>query len=538
MIKFLSQYTTKQVWLQALLLLVCFGIGFYNFPLSLVETNFSYMPGDLGDARFINFVLEHGYQYIIGNQPSFYDATFFYPAKNTLALSDNMVGTLPIYTIYRALHFDRETAYQCWWLSIFVLNYFVAFYCFYKITKNSYAAILGAYLFTFSMIMFGQCNFTQLNIRFLLPVIVLAAYNLATLAKPKYYYYLVLAVALQFVLGVYYAFLSVYLLVIFFGCYTLIMRKFEFIIQLFNNKIQSIKTIAYTIIIVGLLALYMQNYIEVAKQVSLHKFSEVLHLMPTFTSYTLANDASNWAFTNKYGKNLLADRWWLNEFFMGVFSIGLLVSYTFFTFKNKDANRFLVVAIGMAIICSLLFANKYSLLAIFYYLPGFGSLSVLVRVITVIFTLIVFANVLFLNDLFLKSKKWSLLIFISLFALLFIDNHVEASKLTRTKKETILNRYKTIETQIGNHNKPILAIVSEGDDWKNFKFHLDAALYAQAHQMKSINGYSSNAPQNFGSFWEKHNRKTLNDWCIYNNIDTNKIIIIDNINPVTSVNNE
>jgi hypothetical protein len=76
MIKFLSQYTTKQAWLQALLLLVCFGIGFYNFPLSLVKTNFSYMPGDLGDARFINFVLEHGYQYLIGNQPSFYDATF------------------------------------------------------------------------------------------------------------------------------------------------------------------------------------------------------------------------------------------------------------------------------------------------------------------------------------------------------------------------------------------------------------------------------------------------------------------------------
>jgi hypothetical protein len=260
--------------------------------------------------------------------------------------------------------------------------------------------------------------------------------------------------------------------------------------------------------------------------------------MPTFTSYTLANDASTWAFTNNYGKNLLADRWWLNEFFMGVFAIGLLVSCAIFAFKNKDSNRFLVVAIGMAIICSLLFANKYSVLAVFYHLPGFGSLSVLVRVITVIFTLIVFANVLFLNDLFLKYKKWSLFIFISLFTLLFIDNNADASKLNRTKKETILNRYKTIETQIGNHKKPILAIVSEGDDWKNFKFHLDAALYAQAHQMKSIHGYSSNAPQNFGGFWEKHNRKTLNDWCIYNNIDTSKIIIIDNANPVTSVNNE
>jgi hypothetical protein len=261
MIKFLSQYTNKQAWQQAVLLFVCFGIGFYNFPLSLVQTNFSYMPGDLGDARFINFVLEHGYQYLIGNQPSFYDATFFYPAKNTLALSDNMVGTLPIYAIYRAMHFDRETAYQCWWLSIFVLNYFVAFYCFYKITKNSYVGILGAYLFTFSMIMFGQCNFTQLNIRFLLPVIILAAYNLVTSNKPKYYYYLVIAVALQLVLGVYYAFLSVYLLAILFGCFAIIQRHFDFIKQLFISKNQSIKTVSFTLVILALLALYMQNYI-------------------------------------------------------------------------------------------------------------------------------------------------------------------------------------------------------------------------------------------------------------------------------------
>lgn len=537
MLKNFTQTFSKQVLLQAILLFVCFGIGFYNFPLSLVETNFSYMPGDLGDARFINFVLEHGYQYLIGNQPSFYDATFFYPAKNTLALSDNMVGTLPIYTIYRLLDFDRETSYQFWWLSIFVLNYFVAFYCFYKTSKNSYAAILGAYLFTFSIIMFGQCNFTQLNIRFLLPVIILAAYNLVNSNKPKYYYYLVLAVALQFILGVYYAFLSLYLLVIFFACYAIIIRKFNFVTQLFNSKIQSLKTIGYTLATIGLLALYMQNYIEVSKHVNLHKFSDILHLMPTFTSYLIADDASNWAFISNYGRKILSDSWWLNEFFMGIFPIGLLFIYTIYCFKNKDSNKFLVIAFGLSVVCSLLFANKYSLLAIFYYLPGFGSLSVMVRVITVIFTLIVFLNVLFLNDLFLKFKKWSLLIFTGFFILLYFDNQADASKLIRTKKDTILNRYKTIETQIGHTEKNVLAIISENEDIKNFKFHLDAALYAQAHQMKSINGYSSNAPPHFEYFWKNYNRKTLNDWCIYNNIDTNSITIIENKNPVTLVNN-
>jgi hypothetical protein len=44
--------------------------------------------------------------------------------------------------------------------------------------------------------------------------------------------------------------------------------------------------------------------------------------------------------------------------------------------------------------------------------------------------------------------------------------------------------------------------------------------------------------QYFYEFSVKHNRKTLNDWCIYNNFDTNTVIIIDNINPITTVNNE
>ena len=522
----------------SILFIICLFIGLWTFPLALTEPNLAYMPGDLGDSRFINFVLEHGYQFIIGNEPSFYNAPFFYPAQNTLALSDNMVGTLPIYALFRSLSFNRETAYQFWWLSMFVINYIVAFYCFYKITKSSYSAILGAYLFTFSIIMFSQCNYTQLNIRFMLPVIIMAAYNLAITSNTKHYYQLVLAIGFQFVLGVYYAFLSVYLLVIFFACFAIINQKIYFVKQLFSSIKQGSKTILFTLFVIGLLAFYMQNYIEVSKQVGLHRFQDILHLVPSFSSYILANDASIWAFTSSYGKNLLADRWWLNEFFMGAFTVILLLANIFYSIKYKSKNRFLLLAIVIAIICSSLIANKYSVLALFYYLPGFGSLSVLVRVITVIFTLVVFVNVLYLNKIFLKYSLWKFPLFIVLFTLLFIDNFANANNLLRTKKELIINRYNTINKQVLNTKKSIIAIVNEAEDLKNFKLQLDAALYAQAHQMKSINGYSSNSPQNYIGFWLTHNRKTLNDWCIYNNIDTNSIIIIDNLNPITTVNNE
>jgi len=522
--------------LQILLVFGCLIIGLFHFPLSLVQLNLSYIPGDLGDARFINFVLEHGYQYLIGNEPSFYNAPFFYPAKNTLALSDNMAGTLPIYAFFRSLNYSRETAYQLWWVSIFVINYFVAFFCFKNISKNNYIAILGAYLFTFSMIMFGQVNFTQLNIRFMLPLIILFAYRFITELNIKFYYFLVISIALQFVLGVYYAFLSIYLLLIIYLTYLLFYKNIAAIKILFSNKKQTIKTIGFTLSVIACLLVYMQNYIAISSQVGLHRFSDVINLIPTFTSYFLANDGSIWAFTNNYGKHLLPDSWWLNQFFMGLFPLLLLIVNFIYNYKNKHSTfNFLLISIVIAILGSVLYANKYSILALFYLLPGFGSLSVLVRVITVIFTLIVFVNIQFLTKVFNKYKKWNLLLFISLFTFLVLDNWVDTNKLSKTKKETILNRYKNIEAQINKHNdKKTIAIVSETPDSRNFKFHMDAFLFAQTHGLKSINGYSSNAPKNFGYFWENHNRKTLNDWCIYNNIDTNKIIIIDNKNPITN----
>jgi hypothetical protein len=240
------------------------------------------------------------------------------------------------------------------------------------------------------------------------------------------------------VLGVYYAFLSIYLLLIIYLTYLLFYKNIAAIKILFSNKKQTIKTIGFTLTVIAFLLVYMQNYIAISSQVGLHRFSDVINLIPTFTSYFLANDGSIWAFTNNYGKHLLPDSWWLNQFFMGLFPLLLLIVNFIYNYKNKHSTfNFLLISIVIAILGSVLYANKYSVLALFYLLPGFGSLSVLVRVITVIFTLIVFVNIQFLTKVFNKYKKWNLLLFISLFTFLVLDNWVDTNKLSKTKKETI-----------------------------------------------------------------------------------------------------
>ncbi len=83
----------------------------YIVPLQMMHFDLSFIPGDIGDARLNNYFLEHGYKWLTGQVESFWNAPFFYPTIRTMSLSDNHLGVLPIYALFRFLHFDRETSY-------------------------------------------------------------------------------------------------------------------------------------------------------------------------------------------------------------------------------------------------------------------------------------------------------------------------------------------------------------------------------------------------------------------------------------------
>ena len=55
------------------------------------------VPGDIGDGRFNNYVLEHFFSWITGKTPAFWNAGFYYPFPYVLAFSDNLMGSGPFY---------------------------------------------------------------------------------------------------------------------------------------------------------------------------------------------------------------------------------------------------------------------------------------------------------------------------------------------------------------------------------------------------------------------------------------------------------
>ena len=196
--------------------LVAFVFGIWYFCIRLLGYQLEYIPGDLGDSRFINYLLEHGYQWLKGDVDSFWDGGFMYPFKNAIALSDNMIGTLPIYSIWRVLGFSNETAYQLWWMSICSLNYWISYIVFKKWFSRADIAVVLAWIFAFTLFNLGQLNYMQMIIRFAVPLAFYAAYKLVNTPSLKYLTLYSFAIIFQFYCVIYTGFYLFYFFVAFY----------------------------------------------------------------------------------------------------------------------------------------------------------------------------------------------------------------------------------------------------------------------------------------------------------------------------------
>jgi hypothetical protein len=143
--------------------------GMALVPLHSTGISLTKLPGDEIDSHFNLYVLEHGWLWLTGKQPRFWDAPFFHPQPNVIAYSDSHLGTLPLYAVFRFVGFDRETAFQWWFLTLFVLNYLACSWVLWRWQGNWAGAAAGAYLFTFGVPVVMQIGHVQLIPRFLVP---------------------------------------------------------------------------------------------------------------------------------------------------------------------------------------------------------------------------------------------------------------------------------------------------------------------------------------------------------------------------------
>ena len=104
-------------------------------------------PGDVGDASFNNYLLEHTYGWVSGAQihRELFSPPFFYPAPNAAAYSDLLLGFAPLYWPARALGASPGQAYLIWLGLCGLLNLLAAFYLLRRhLGASSGAALAGA----------------------------------------------------------------------------------------------------------------------------------------------------------------------------------------------------------------------------------------------------------------------------------------------------------------------------------------------------------------------------------------------------------
>ena len=99
---------------------------------TLLASGLQRVPGDPGDVRFVHYCIEHTWAWLAGHplHRRLWDLPFFFPAPDTGAYSDVLLGVAPPYWVFRAVGAGPEGAYVGWLLCSTVLNAAVATWLF------------------------------------------------------------------------------------------------------------------------------------------------------------------------------------------------------------------------------------------------------------------------------------------------------------------------------------------------------------------------------------------------------------------------
>ncbi|MBI3396313.1 MAG: hypothetical protein HY042_10800, partial [Spirochaetia bacterium] len=150
------------------------GLWFSHRP--ILEGRHLYVHGNLGDARYVNLMLEHNYSWLVKGWPESYwnPPWAFFPETGVTAFSDTLLSSEPLYIPLRMLGLSALSAFQVWFLVVSVLNFGAFFWFLRRLDVTHLGASVGAFLFSFSMPASVLLGHAQLHARFFIPLALVA----------------------------------------------------------------------------------------------------------------------------------------------------------------------------------------------------------------------------------------------------------------------------------------------------------------------------------------------------------------------------
>jgi hypothetical protein len=501
--------------------LLCTGLllyGLWTVPLALFGYDWSMIPGDWGDARFNNYILEHGYRYLTGQEPAFWDAPFMYPYPNVIAFSDNLLGTMPFYAIFREIGFDRETSLQCWILVLFALNYLSAYLILQRWFGNFALSLAGAWIFAFGIFITGQVNHLQVFPRFMAAPVIYATWRYLQDGRNRH---------LAFLLGglVYQFYCAVYLGFILFYCQLFLIIA----MLLFHGRKKIPAKLSWKpfalVFAAGLTLLpLMWPYIRISSVTGMRTFEALQNTLPRPVSYFFTHPAAKtWKGMLSEHSQFAFDDWWSHFMFMGAMPwIGILLSLLMLFRAGKEKNT--LAALLLAWLMALLFITRFgdfSLYRLIHQIPGFSSMRSIDRFINIVSLLFILPMVSGFKHWFGQFKQGRWLVYL-IPVLTIIDNRIEPWELKRFYKNDtqaeIRQVREIIRKQYDGRSMAIAFMVSNVDMQlpsyhdKLIRDHLSIMLAAQELGIPLVNAYTGHYPPGYMNFFDYRDEKHLREW--------------------------
>lgn len=517
-----------------------FLVGTWSVPLAVFGPERALVPGDLGDARFNNYVLEHFHQYITGKEASYWDAPMMYPEKNTIARSDNLLGTAPIYSLFRSNGFSRESAFQLWLLMLFSLNFWCCFIALREWAGDAVLAACGAFIFAYGIHNQGELPHAQMFPKFMVPLAFLFLWRHLRTGSVRQLVWATAAVVYQIYCGAYLGLMLIY------GLFFLLLGH---VIAHRGEWLQHFRQRAFTprvlLVLVGpgiaLLPLALPYWS--AQGIGEDRtFKDIAGAVPRLSSLFSSHPAAmSWETLDHVGSGLPGSG--DHHLFMGgipwlaVLAVPLLL---WAWRKDRMAHRTLL-ALSVAFAGSWLFCLRFgglSLYELVFRIPGFSDMRSITRIIHVeaMFFLILLMLVL-RKAVQQRRTRWAVMLLLPL--LVVQDHRWNMRHIPRFNKydaQELVDRIAMdISTQRDTSHKVIaympLRNIAEKEDLHQgtIDLQLSAMLAAQQLHVTTVNGYSGSYPPGFLPFFDHMDPRGLLIWCEHKGIPSSLVQPINNI---------
>ena len=492
-------------------ILAIFSISLWLIVIRPLGPNLSRLPGDLGDTRFNNYILEHNFRWITGQDSSLWDAPFSYPYPLTLTFSDNHFGSMVIYDISRWAGLDRESAFQTWYIFSFLLNFGAVAYVLKKLKLKPLAIGIGAFFFTFGMPALAKEVHVQLAFRFCIPLACLALWQFSQRPLFKQLILMLFWWVWQFYLSIYLGFFLSLLLATVVVILPLAQNEslngyLYYWPRSFKKAWRSLKLkegIVYlflTISLLGALVYLLQPYATTSKIYGFTRsWEEVNQMLPRIQSYFIDDQSKFWIPFTFLSTGITSYRW-EHQLFMGISAFLLLLLGIVWRFKSPYRKMaFIFLSAAGVLVLMTLNVSGFSLYKLIWHLPGANSIRAVTRIILVLMwpiALFISVEVDALLRLSIKNFNFSAIVLI-IFGLMVSESTFY--KHSTSLKVDANSRLQTLRQLIPANlpENPILFVWNPGNNpW--YVSELDAMMLSQDLGWPVLNGYSGNLPQGYG----------------------------------------